>query len=217
MGTPSIIAGPAAGLFGKTRCAVLGLLYGHPDEKFYLREIARLTASGLGAVQRELVSLENAGIVKSTRLARSVFFQANPECPIFPELLGLVTKTMGAAAPLRAALQGLSGRIRVAFVYGSLAAEVHDARSDIDVFIIGDVRTQDVMAAIESLQRSLRREVNPVVMSTGEFQNKLAGNNAFVCDVMRGPRVILVGREDELERLAAGQVAEKPRRHQERD
>lgn len=217
MSTSSIIAGPATGLFGKTRCAVLGLLFGHPDEKFYLRQVARLTSAGLGAVQRELASLESAGIVRSSRLARSVFFQANHDCPIFPELLTLVTKTMGAAAPLRTALQELGSRILFAFVYGSLAAEVHDARSDIDIFIIGDVRTRAVIAKIEPLQRLLRREVNPVVMSVREFHNKLATHNAFVADVFRGRRIILVGSEHDLEKLAGGRLAEKPPRKQEGD
>jgi predicted nucleotidyltransferase len=189
-------------------------LFGHPDEKFYLRQVARLTSAGLGAVQRELASLERTGIVKSSRLARSVFFQANHDCPIFPELLTLVTKTMGAAAPLRTALQELGRHVQLAFIFGSLATGEHDASSDIDIFIIGDARTHDVMAKVEPLQRSLRREINPVVMPVSEFQRKLAARNAFVADVIRGRRIFLVGNDHDLERLAGGRVAEKPPRQQ---
>jgi len=49
-------------LFGKTRRAVLTLLYSHPDESFYLRQIARTTGAGMGALQRELKQLAEAGI-----------------------------------------------------------------------------------------------------------------------------------------------------------
>jgi hypothetical protein len=37
-------------LFGKTRRAILSLLYGHPDESYYLRQIVRTTGFGLGPV-----------------------------------------------------------------------------------------------------------------------------------------------------------------------
>ena len=39
MSSSIVIDQLAAVLFGKTRQAVLGLLYGHADEQFYLREI----------------------------------------------------------------------------------------------------------------------------------------------------------------------------------
>ena len=41
-------------LFGQSRRSILALLYGHADEQFYLREIARRAGTGIGATQREL-------------------------------------------------------------------------------------------------------------------------------------------------------------------
>ncbi|RZB31926.1 MAG: phosphoribosylglycinamide formyltransferase 1 [Desulfobacteraceae bacterium Eth-SRB1] len=41
----------SATLFGKTRRAVLALLYSHVDESFYIRQIARTAGVGLGAVR----------------------------------------------------------------------------------------------------------------------------------------------------------------------
>ena len=51
-------------LFGKTRRAVLSLLYGHPDEAFYLRQLIRVAGVGLGTVQREVRRLSEAGIIR---------------------------------------------------------------------------------------------------------------------------------------------------------
>ena len=50
-----------------------------------------------------------------------MFYQANPDCPIFAELKGLMIKTTGVAEVLRAALAPLAAQIRVAFIYGSVA------------------------------------------------------------------------------------------------
>jgi len=99
----------SATLFGKTRRAVLALLYSHVEEPFYLRQIARTAGVGLGAVQRELKKLSESGIIRRTVRGRQVYYQANPECPVYPELKGLVVKTVGVGDVLRASFSP-SGR-----------------------------------------------------------------------------------------------------------
>ena len=44
-------------LFTKTQQRVLGLLYGKPEQSYYLNEIVRLAAVGKGSVNRELDKL----------------------------------------------------------------------------------------------------------------------------------------------------------------
>ena len=88
-------ASAASALFGKTRLRVLVLLFSQTDESFYLREVARQTGTGLGAVQRELASLVETGIVRRTERGNQVLFQADPHCPVFAELRDLVAKLAG--------------------------------------------------------------------------------------------------------------------------
>ena len=68
MGTASILSDT---LFGRTRGALLAVLYGHVGESFYLRQLARRTEITLGAVQRELRQLVDSGLVtrKTNRLS----------------------------------------------------------------------------------------------------------------------------------------------------
>ena len=73
-------------LFGKTRRAVLSLLYSHVDDAFYLRQIVRAAGVGVGTVQRELKELSNSGIIQRIVRGRQVYYQANPQCPVFEEL-----------------------------------------------------------------------------------------------------------------------------------
>lgn len=80
-------------LFGSTRRRVLGWLLGHADDAFYLRELARHTGTAVGAAQRELEQLTSAGLVVREVRGNQVYFQANREAPIFPELQGLFAKT----------------------------------------------------------------------------------------------------------------------------
>ena len=59
----------------------------------------------MGAVQRELSVLTSAGLIRREVRGRQVYFTANPDAPVYPELRGLLEKTAGLADLLRAALQ----------------------------------------------------------------------------------------------------------------
>ena len=71
----------SAALFGKTRRAVLALLYSHPDESHYLRQIARFVDSGQGAVQRELQRLTEVGILTRSVRGAPLFIRPTATAP----------------------------------------------------------------------------------------------------------------------------------------
>ncbi len=102
-------------LFGKTRWAILSLLFNHPEKTFYLRQLVREAATGPGAVQRELKALSEAGLLVRSLLGGQVHFHANPACPIYGELRGIVLKA--GAGERRASRSGWP------VAKGTLAAE----------------------------------------------------------------------------------------------
>ena len=190
-----------ATLFGKTRRAVLALLYSHPDESFYLRQIARVTGAGMGSLQRELKQLSAAGIIRRSEVGRQAFFTANSDSPVFSELRNLIIKTFGVADVLRAALSPLADTIQAAFIYGSIAGSEIKQSSDVDVMVIGETAFVEVVAALSPVQETLAREINPSVYPPEEFKSKLAGGHHFLKTVMVGPKLFLIGDENELEEL----------------
>ena len=194
-------------LFASTRRAVLGLLFTHTDEAFYLRELARRAGAGLGAVDREIKRLTSAGIVSRRARGRQVFYQANPRSPAFAELASLMVKTVGLWDVLRAALAPLAGRIRVAFIYGSFARDAHDRASDVDLMIVGDATFAEVVAALSDAQEALGREINPTVYPAAEFHSKLAANSHFLRTVLKAQKTFLIGDQRELRGVASQRLA----------
>lgn len=207
MGSEQITASLSATLFGKTRQALLAQLYSHPDEAFYVRQIIRAVRGGLGAVQRELKELTQAGIIQRQVRGRQVYYQANSQCPIYAELRGIVLKTAGAADVLRSHLQSLVEHIRVAFAYGSVARGEEGRGSDIDLMVIGEASFGDVVTALGPAQDALGREINPTVYSTDEFRKKVAAKHHFVTTVIKGPKLFVLGEERELTRLVKKRLA----------
>ena len=194
-------------LFGKTRRAVLSLLYSHIDDAFYLRQIVRTAGVGLGAVQRELKQLTDAGIIQRTVRGHQVYYRANPQCPVFAELKTLVLKTVGVGGILQAALAPLADRIRMAAIYGSFARSDEQRGSDIDLLVVGEVTFAEVVSALHQAQSTINREINPTVYPLGEFQSKLLAGDHFLNTIVEEPIFFLIGDKRELARLAKKPLA----------
>jgi uncharacterized protein len=196
-------------LFGKGRGALLALLYGHPDQSYYYRQITRqLSGISAGTLRRELHTLSHLGLVERTTMGKQVFYRANQNHPVFPELRALVAKTVGAIRVLRQALAPIRDSIAIAFIYGSLARQEEKAESDIDLMIVGRVTLEDVLGSVGELERSLGRAINPTVYSLAEFKAKLASGNHFLNSVMRGKKIFLIGDERELRKVGRVRLAE---------
>ncbi|MYN14202.1 transcriptional regulator [Pusillimonas sp. TS35] len=186
-------------LFPGTKQRVLGILYGQPDRSFYTNELISLADSGSGAVQRELATLTNSGLVTVTAVGNQKHYQANAESPIFNELRSIIQKTVGLAEPLRTALQPMSAQITAAFVYGSVAKKTDTASSDIDLMVISDgISYGELFTALEAASATLGRPVNPTILSQDEFQKRLANQESFLTRVLEQPKIWILGNDSDL-------------------
>ena len=191
-----------SGLFGKTRQAVLALLYGWADSSFYTKQVLDAVKIGRGTVQRELKNLTDTGIIIREVQGRQVYYRANEKCPIFNELKSVVRKTFGVADVIRQSLSTVSDKIRIAFIFGSVARSADDRKSDFDVMIVGAISFGDIVTLLSPAEEKLGREVTPVVYPVAEFKQKVKEDHYFVKTVLEGEKIFLIGDEGELRRLA---------------
>ena len=197
-------------LFSKTRRALLALLYGRPDETFYINQLMQATGSGSGAVQRELKLMTEAGVLNRTQTGNLVNYQANPECSIFNELKSIVRKTFGVADVIRQSLETMSDKIRVAFIFGSVARGTDDRKSDLDLMVVGSISFGDVVSLISPVEKQLGRQVNPVVYPLSEFKQKVKADHHFVKTVLEGEKIFLIGDEGEIIRMVGSLQGKSP-------
>lgn len=191
-------AGLAETLFSDYRRRILALLLLRPDEHYHVREISRLTGVPAGSLHRELKLLTDAGLLERQAMGNQVRYKANRDCPIFQELAGIFRKTTGLADIVHSALLPLSPAITAAFIFGSVARGEEQANSDVDVCVIGTVSFTDVVVALADMRQRLGREVNPVVMSHGQFTDKLAAGEQFLTRIMGERKIYLIGDENDL-------------------
>ena len=190
------------GLFSNTRRAVLALLFGRTETSFYTKQILDAVKIGRGTVERELKNMTDAGIIIREVQGRQVYYRANEKCPIFNELKSLVRKTFGVTEVIRQSLEPAAPKIKLVFIFGSMATGTEKKGSDIDVMVVGTVSFGDTVALLASAQEKLGREINTVVYPAAEFKKKVKEDHYFVKTVIKGEKIFIIGDESELNRLA---------------
>ena len=189
----------ADALFTGTQQRVLSLLFGQPGRDMSVSEVIQATGAGSGAVQREIARLAGSGLLRIEQVGKQKRYRANPDSPIHDELVAIVRKTFGLAAPLREALAPFADRIDAAFVFGSVAKRMDTAVSDIDLMLVSDdLGYADVMAALHPLMEKLGRDVNPAIFSRAELRKRLKSDNAFIARVLQQPKLWVIGGEHDL-------------------
>lgn len=182
---------------GEARGAVIGLLFSQPDRAQHFRSVVRKTGASVGSVQRELALLVRLGLVDRSESANLVEYRPNRAAPIFGELAGLAGKTYGIEASVRDALAPFRDQIAFAALYGSVASGTDDARSDVDVLVVGTVGFSDMVEALHGEAERLERPVNPIVFSRREFARRRREKESFLSAVLDTPLVPLIGSLDD--------------------
>ena len=185
----------------KSRIEVLTWFVSHPGERFHYLQLDRLLASSRASLQRELKRLEDGGVLHSTKEANIRFYSIDQDYPLYPELKSIIFKTAGLADFLRHSLNEI-GVVEVALIYGSVAKNVEDMASDVDLLVIGDIDMDALHMALDAAEQRIGREVNPTVYSREEWSGRVKSGRGFVTDVLKGEKIFLMGDEDELRRTA---------------
>jgi predicted nucleotidyltransferase len=186
-------------LFPLIRQELLAATLLSPDKWWYMSELASHLKTSLSSLQRELNSLSASGVLERKQDGRRAYYKARKDSPVFGDLRGLLLKTAGIVPALESEFTRFGDKIRWAAIYGSIARGEEGAQSDIDLLVVGDISTGDLLPLLRRVERRFGREVNVKRYSEKEFRDKMRGGDHFVKSVLRGKVVSLIGSPDELE------------------
>ena len=147
-----IIAMLATLFSSRVRAKVLAAFFLSPGEKHNAWNLAQGLGENYSAVWKELVRLEGLGILTSQQQGNSKDYQVDEACPIAPELRSIVLKTEGVGAVIKEELQKTAS-VKEAFIYGSYASGEADARSDLDLMIVGEINPDQLTPVISKLEK----------------------------------------------------------------
>ncbi len=181
----------------KIRRDLLALYFTNPSQRYYLRELHRILGYSAGSIRRELLKFQKDNLFNTQKVGNLLYYSLNTKHPLFKEIKSIVSKTIGVEGSLKKALSSVK-KIKMAFVYGSFAARREKATSDIDLMIIGDPDTSHLNEKIAALEIKLKREINPTIYSLKEYNDKRKAESGFMLDLLKNPKIMLIGKEDDL-------------------
>ncbi len=190
----------------RVRAEVLRLLYGVTSSELHGRELARRAGFNEATLRQEMRKLKRLDLVSARRAGNRVYYRANRDHPLYPELHRLVLKTSGLVEVLGESLNGVDAR--VVFVFGSIAEGTPTASSDLDLMVVGSVSLRELAVMLEGTAQTLGREINPHVLTEGEYRERLARGDHFVTHVLAGPKLFVIGSQDDLAEVGGVQVAQ---------
>ncbi len=150
----------------KTRVRLLMKLFLNPESSGYLRELADEFGESTNSVRVELNRLAEAGLLESAPEGRTKVYKANKGHPLFPEIQGLVRKTLGIDRLVESVVTKL-GDVKLAFVTGDYAKGANSGL--MDLVLVGKIDKDYLQGLISRLEEELRIKIRWLVLSEGEF------------------------------------------------
>ena len=187
-------------LFGsRPRVLVLKLLILDPESSLHLNEIARRTGLSPSAVLKECSILLGLGLVKKESKGNLTLYEMNRGSVMHEELKRIFLKYEFLDQLLAERLT--PERVRYALIFGSFAKGTETQASDIDLLVIADTQEEALSKAIHDVERATGREVNYILWTPEELEQKARERSALVREISKTPVIMVIGDEDEFKRV----------------
>ena len=170
------------------RADIMSLLFNNPEEKFYVREIARLISKNPSGAKRELDKLEEMDLVKAEREGNLRYFTVNKNSPLFPELKGLIAKSLGLPGALKSVLK--ASEAKTAFIYGPY---INNSRlPSLKLFVVSD--SNHIRKSLDDIENRFGREIHLTLMNLSEYKTKKRSGERQLKKLLHYKKILLLGR-----------------------
>lgn len=194
-------------LFGsKARLKILKLFVLHPEEEFYIREIARNLKLQLNSVRRELENLEKFGLLassfggteevkkdnpppKSRSRQDKKYYRVNTNFVLLEEIKSLIVKAQILYE--RDFIDKLTkiGKPKLLVFTGFF---VNNPFSPADLLIVGRFNKAKLLKLIKELEKDIGKEINYTIFGTREFKYRRDITDVFLYEILEGKKLVAV-------------------------
>ncbi len=181
----------------KVRIKLLKLFFLDISQEIHIRGIVRKLDEEINAVRRELKNLQEAKILIDEKKGNRLYYKVNKDCPIFPELLGIINKEYGLGGRILG-LRDQLGEVKYALLTIMFIENHHPSPYDVDVLLVGNLNMKTVSRAIKEAETELKREIRYTVMTEDEFDFRKKKRDSFISNIIFKQKIMLLGNENNL-------------------
>lgn len=151
----------------KTRIKLLMRFFFNPETRAYLRELAKDFNVSTNAVRGELNQLTKTKLLTSEKNGRQVYYKANKDHDLFPELRAMVSKVMGIDQVIESIVNRV-GNLELAYLVDDYAKGKDSGI--IDLVLVGDIDMYHLNDLSKKTERYIKRKIRPLVLTREEYQ-----------------------------------------------
>ena len=170
------------------RADIMSLLFNNPEEKFYVREVARLVNRNPSGAKKELDNLLKMDLVLTEKEGNLKYFQVNKNSPLFPELKGLIAKSLGLPGALKSVLKATEAK--TAFIHGSYIKNAN--KLSVDLFVVSD--SNHLRKTLDDIEKRFGRSIHLTLMSINEYKTKKKSGERQLKKLLNKDKILLLGR-----------------------
>lgn len=192
-------------IFGsKTRHKLLRLFFKHPDQDFFVRELARRIDGQINAIRREIDNLIKMQIIsarenknvhaekggkKNLAEAKRKYYRLNQQGQLFSELQALMTKDdLIDEGKFLSMLKNL-GEVDYLILSGRFVGLLE---SQTDILIVGNFIRKELQKLIDYFERETGDEVRYTVMTKKEFSYRRDVADKFLTDIVENKHIVAI-------------------------
>lgn len=180
-------------LFGSpARVKILSAFLTKPDEKYYLRQLARDLELQVNSVRREIINLEEIGLIipidGETKAKEKKYYTINKGFLLFPEMKALFIKSQVLSTKEFAENVQKLYTPKLLILAGFF---VEDVNSKTDILIVGKINKEKFIKTVRDLEVMIGREVNYTIMEEKEYLYRREVLDIFLNKIMEGQKIIV--------------------------
>lgn len=189
-------------MFGSTtRARLMSLFLQHPNQAFFVRQLARQIDSQLNSVRREIANLIEMGLIDEKKLneahqtkilaEKKKYYAANTAFILFEDLRSLFQKIQILLKQNFVEEIDAKGHI-VYFIFTGRFVDVEDIPTDI--LIVGDVKPAELEKMIAKFETEFPYEINYTLMPKDEFLDRRQVGDRFLLSIINAEKVVMIDR-----------------------
>jgi len=156
-------------LISRVRIRILEKYLLHPNSSYHVRGLVRELNEEINAVRRELINLEETGILKSKKNKNMLVYTINKDNPYLNDLRSLFFKDSKIGNKIMERAKNLEG-LQALVVTECFLTGKYKSETDIDMLFLGNAKVREVKDLVGELEKDLDREIRASVMKQEDFE-----------------------------------------------
>lgn len=167
------------------------------NTSFHVRGLVRLLDEEINAVRRELLNLQDAGILKSQKDGNKLVYKIDKKCPILLELRSMFFKESEVGTKIMDVITSLEG-VSLVVLTESFLKKKYENSTDVDFLFIGNMKVRDLTTGMSSIEKELGRDIRFSAITKEDFNFARKKQEPFLMNIIEKDKIIMFGQLSDL-------------------